>query len=160
MPSPERSRMIVQALQQMEKQFGKGAVVQLGSNTVLQVSVIPTGAISLDVALGVGGLPRGRVVEVFGPESSGKTTIALHAIAQAQAAGERRHSSMPNMPSTRSTHERSAWTRTISSFRSRITASKRWKSPMHWFHRTSSTSSWWIRWPRWCPKRARRGNGR
>jgi recombination protein RecA len=87
MPSPERSRMILQALQQMEKQFGKGAVVQLGSNTVLQVSVIPTGAISLDVALGVGGLPRGRVVEIFGPESSGKTTIALHAIAQAQAAG-------------------------------------------------------------------------
>ena len=87
MPSVERSRMILQALQQMEKQFGKGAVVQLGSNTVLQVSVIPTGAISLDAALGVGGFPRGRVVEIFGPESSGKTTLALHAIAQAQAAG-------------------------------------------------------------------------
>jgi recombination protein RecA len=79
--------MILQTLQQMEKQFGRGAVVQLGSNTVLQVGVIPTGAISLDSALGVGGLPRGRVVEIFGPESSGKTTLALHAIAQAQAAG-------------------------------------------------------------------------
>ncbi len=87
MPSPERSRMILQALQQMEKQFGKGAVVQLGSNTVLQVSVIPTGSVSLDAALGVGGYPRGRVIEIFGPESSGKTTLALHAIAQAQAAG-------------------------------------------------------------------------
>jgi recombination protein RecA len=87
MQSSERSRLILQALQQMEKQFGKGAVVQLGSNTVLQVGVIPTGAISLDAALGVGGLPRGRVVEIFGPESSGKTTIALHAIAQAQAEG-------------------------------------------------------------------------
>jgi len=79
--------MILQTLQQMEKQFGRGAVVQLGSNTVLQVSVIPTGAVSLDAALGVGGFPRGRVVEIFGPESSGKTTLALHAIAQAQAAG-------------------------------------------------------------------------
>jgi recombination protein RecA len=87
MPSVERSRLLLQALQQMEKQFGKGAVVQLGSNTVLQVSVIPTGSISLDAALGVGGFPRGRVVEIFGPESSGKTTLALHAIAQAQAAG-------------------------------------------------------------------------
>jgi len=87
MPSAERTRMILQTLQQMEKQFGRGAVVQLGSNTVLQVSVIPTGAVSLDAALGVGGFPRGRVVEIFGPESSGKTTLALHAIAQAQAAG-------------------------------------------------------------------------
>jgi len=83
----ERNRMIGQTLQQLEKQFGKGAVVQLGSDTVLQVGVIPTGAISVDSALGVGGLPRGRVIEIFGPESSGKTTLALHAIAQAQAAG-------------------------------------------------------------------------
>ncbi|HEV2198633.1 MAG TPA: recombinase RecA [Bryobacteraceae bacterium] len=86
-PSVERARMILQTLQQMEKQFGRGAVVQLGSNTVLQVSVIPTGSVSLDAALGVGGYPRGRVIEIFGPESSGKTTLALHAIAQAQAAG-------------------------------------------------------------------------
>jgi recombination protein RecA len=71
----------------MEKQFGKGAVLQLGSRSVQQVSVIPTGSISLDAALGVGGFPRGRVMEVFGPESSGKTTLALQVIAQAQAAG-------------------------------------------------------------------------
>jgi recombination protein RecA len=71
----------------MEKQFGKGAVLQLGSKSVQQVSVIPTGSISLDAALGVGGFPRGRVMEVFGPESSGKTTLALQVIAQAQAAG-------------------------------------------------------------------------
>jgi recombination protein RecA len=87
MLTAERSRMISQTLQQLEKQFGKGAVVQLGSNAVLQVAVIPTGAISIDSALGVGGLPRGRVIEIFGPESSGKTTLALHAIAQAQALG-------------------------------------------------------------------------
>jgi recombination protein RecA len=86
-PTTERARLIMQTLLQMEKQFGKGAVLQLGSRSVQQVSVIPTGSISLDAALGVGGFPRGRVMEVFGPESSGKTTLALQVIAQAQAAG-------------------------------------------------------------------------
>jgi len=87
MAPSERDRLIMQMVLQLEKQFGKGAVVQLGSRNVLPVSVISTGSISLDAALGVGGFPRGRVTEVFGPESSGKTTIALHLIAQAQAAG-------------------------------------------------------------------------
>jgi recombination protein RecA len=82
-----RQRAIDAALSQMDKQFGKGAVLRLGSRNVLPVSVIPSGSISLDLALGVGGLPRGRVVEVFGPESSGKTTIALQVIAQAQKTG-------------------------------------------------------------------------
>jgi recombination protein RecA len=86
-PTAERARLIMQTLLQMEKQFGKGSVLQLGSRSVQQVSVIPTGSISLDAALGVGGFPRGRVMEVFGPESSGKTTLALQVIAQAQAAG-------------------------------------------------------------------------
>ncbi len=83
----ERARIILQTVVQMEKQFGKGAVLQLGSRSALPVSVISTGSISLDAALGVGGLPRGRVIEVFGPESSGKTTLALHVIAEAQKAG-------------------------------------------------------------------------
>ncbi len=86
-PVTERARAIMQTLLQMEKQFGKGSVLQLGSKSVQQVSVIPSGSISLDAALGVGGFPRGRVMEVFGPESSGKTTLALQVIAQAQAAG-------------------------------------------------------------------------
>ena len=85
--TPERARLIMQTLLQMEKQFGKGSVLQLGSRSVQQVSVISTGSISLDAALGVGGFPRGRVMEVFGPESSGKTTLALQVIAQAQATG-------------------------------------------------------------------------
>src|SRR6185437_2761070 len=71
----------------MEKQFGKGSVQRLGSRNTLPVTVIPSGSISLDAALGVGGFPRGRVIEVYGPESSGKTTLTLHLIAQAQAAG-------------------------------------------------------------------------
>jgi recombination protein RecA len=82
-----RQRAIDAALSQMDKQFGKGCVLRLGSRNVLPVAVIPSGSISLDAALGVGGFPRGRVVEVFGPESSGKTTLALQVIAQAQKAG-------------------------------------------------------------------------
>ncbi len=78
---------IARALVAMEKQFGKGAVLQLGSRNVLPVSTIPTGSISVDSALGVGGVPRGRIVEIFGPESSGKTTLALHVVAEAQRAG-------------------------------------------------------------------------
>src|SRR3984885_8789254 len=87
MANQERTRTILQALLQMDKQFGKGAVLQLGSRNVLPVNVISSGSISIDAALGVGGLPRGRVIEIFGPESSGKTTLALHVIAEAQAAG-------------------------------------------------------------------------
>ncbi len=77
----------MQTVVQMEKQFGKGAVLQLGAQNAVPVSVISTGSISVDAALGVGGLPRGRVIEIFGPESSGKTTLALHAIAESQNAG-------------------------------------------------------------------------
>jgi recombination protein RecA len=87
MESSERARLIMHTLLQMEKQFGKGSVQQLGSRNVLPVNVISTGSISLDAALGVGGVPRGRVIEVFGPESSGKTTLAHQVIAQAHAAG-------------------------------------------------------------------------
>jgi recombination protein RecA len=83
----ERRRTIDLALVQMEKQFGKGTILRLGSKAVLPVSVISTGSISLDNALGVGGMPRGRVIEIFGPESSGKTTLALQIIAEAQKAG-------------------------------------------------------------------------
>ena len=82
-----RAKAIDIAVGQIEKQFGKGAIIRLGSRDVVDVPAISTGSISLDAALGVGGLPRGRVVEIFGPESSGKTTLGLHAIAQAQMKG-------------------------------------------------------------------------
>jgi recombination protein RecA len=87
MNDTERRRTIDLALVQMEKQFGKGAILRLGSKAVVPVSVISSGSISIDNALGVGGFPRGRVVEIFGPESSGKTTLALQVIAEAQKVG-------------------------------------------------------------------------
>jgi recombination protein RecA len=83
----DRDKALDVAMAQIEKQHGKGAVMRLGDRTAAPVEVIPTGSIALDVALGIGGLPRGRVVEIYGPESSGKTTVALHAVANAQAAG-------------------------------------------------------------------------
>jgi recombination protein RecA len=87
MNDTERRRTIDLALVQMEKQFGKNAIIRLGSKTVVPVTVISSGSISVDNALGVGGFPRGRVVEIFGPESSGKTTLALQVIAEAQKVG-------------------------------------------------------------------------
>ena len=83
----ERTKALEAALGQIEKQFGKGSVMKLGEFQAMNIDAIPTGALSLDIALGIGGLPRGRIVEVFGPESSGKTTLALHVIAEAQKAG-------------------------------------------------------------------------
>jgi recombination protein RecA len=84
---PDRDKALDLALAQIDKQFGKGSVMRLGERPVVQMAIIPTGSIALDIALGVGGLPRGRVIEVYGPESSGKTTVALHAVANAQKNG-------------------------------------------------------------------------
>ncbi len=87
MGAQDREKALDSALAQLEKQFGKGTVMRLGDRPVVPMDVIPTGSIALDVALGIGGLPRGRVVEIYGPESSGKTTVALHAVASVQRAG-------------------------------------------------------------------------
>ena len=83
----ERDKALEMALGQIEKQFGKGAIMRMGENTHMLVEAISTGALSLDLALGIGGLPRGRVVELFGPESSGKSTLAMHVVAEAQRNG-------------------------------------------------------------------------
>ena len=83
----EKRKALEVAMSQIEKQFGKGSVMKLGEFKAMEVEAIPTGALSLDIALGIGGVPRGRIIEVFGPESSGKTTLALHVVAEAQKAG-------------------------------------------------------------------------
>ena len=83
----DKTKAMDLAVSQIERQFGKGSIMKLGDRTTVNIPVIPTSSLSVDYALGVGGIPRGRVVEIFGPESSGKTTFALHVIAEAQSAG-------------------------------------------------------------------------
>ena len=85
--SDERSKALKLAIEKIEKDFGKGAIIKLGDKPAVSVETIPTGALALDVALGVGGIPRGRIIEVYGPESSGKTTLAQHIVAECQKKG-------------------------------------------------------------------------
>ena len=87
MASSEKLKALQATMEKIEKNFGKGSIMKMGDDSVEQVEVIPTGSIALNVALGVGGYPRGRIIEIYGPESSGKTTLAIHAIAEAQKAG-------------------------------------------------------------------------
>ena len=86
-PNADKKRAIETAMAQIEKLYGKGSIMRFGDNTVSNVEAVPTGSLALDLALGIGGLPKGRIVEIYGPESSGKTTLALHVLAQAQKAG-------------------------------------------------------------------------
>lgn len=86
----EKKKALETAIAQIEKNYGAGAVMRLGASKTYNVDSIPTGSMTLDMALGIGGVPRGRVVEIYGPESSGKTTVALHIVAEAQKAGRRR----------------------------------------------------------------------
>ena len=86
-PSLEKLKALQAAMDKIEKSFGKGSIMKMGDDHVEEIGVIPTGSIGLNAALGVGGLPKGRIIEIYGPESSGKTTLAIHAIAEAQKAG-------------------------------------------------------------------------
>ena len=85
----EKDKALAQVLADIEKQFGKGAIMKLGEQKDMEIDVVPSGSIALDIALGVGGYPKGRIIEIYGPESSGKTTFALHAIAEVQKEGGR-----------------------------------------------------------------------
>ena len=85
---------------QIERAYGKGSIMRLGENVDVMVEAIPTGSLSLDLALGIGGMPRGRIIEIYGPESSGKTTLALHVVAEAQKRGARWPLSTPSTPWT------------------------------------------------------------
>ena len=93
----EKNKSLEAAISQIDQNFGKGSVMRLGQQKALDVEAISTGSLSLDLALGIGGLPKGRIIEIYGPESSGKTTLALQVVAEAQKAGGFVHSLMPNM---------------------------------------------------------------
>jgi recombination protein RecA len=86
-PPSEKLKALQATMEKIEKSYGKGSIMKMGDEAVVDVAVIPSGSIGLNAALGVGGYPRGRVIEIYGPESSGKTTLAIHAIAEAQKAG-------------------------------------------------------------------------
>ena len=86
-PASDKKRALETCIAQLEKTYGKGTVMRMGENTGIVVEAIPTGSLSLDLALGIGGVPRGRIIEIYGPESSGKTTLALHVVAEAQKRG-------------------------------------------------------------------------
>ena len=85
----DKDKALEQVMAEIEKQFGKGAIMKLGSDSHMEIETTPSGSLSLDIALGVGGFPKGRIIEIFGPESSGKTTIALQAVAEVQKTGGR-----------------------------------------------------------------------
>ena len=116
--NPEKLKVLSAVMDKIEKDFGKGAIMKMSSKKVDEVPVIPSGSITIDQALGIGGYPKGRVIEIFGPESSGKTTLAIHAIAEAQS-----------MRSTARMPGNWAWTSMSCLFRSPITASRRSRSP-------------------------------
>ena len=84
----DKKKLLDAAILQIEKQFGKGAIMKLGEKKIEPIEVIPTGCLTLDYALGIGGIPRGRIIEIYGPESSGKTTVSLHILAEAQKLGD------------------------------------------------------------------------
>ena len=125
-----KQKALAAALGQIEKQFGKGSIMRLGEDRSMDVETISTGSLSLDIALGAGGLPMGRIVEIYGPESSGKTTVALHMVAEVQVKPV--HLSMQNTHWTRSMPVSLALILITCCVLSRIPVSKRWKSVMRW----------------------------
>ncbi len=127
-----KQKALAAALGQIEKQFGKGSIMRPGEDRTMDVETISTGSLSLDIALGAGGLPMGRIVEIYGPESSGKTTLTLQVIAAAQREGKTCALSMLNMRWIRSMHANWASISTTCCVLSRTPASRRWRSVTRW----------------------------
>jgi len=153
MKDSDRQKALDAALAQIDRAFGKGSAMKLGSKETMQVEAISTGSLGLDIALGVGGLPRGRVIEVYGPESSGKTTLALHVIAEAQKAGgtaafiDAEHALDP-------VYARKLGVNIDELIVSQPdTGEQALGSPTPSCVRTRSTCWWWTRSPRWSPGR-------
>ena len=128
-PNTEKLKALQAAMDKIEKNFGKGSIMKLGDDHVEQVDVIPTGSIALNAALGVGGYPRGRIIEIYGPESSGKTTLAIHAIAEAQKMGGIAAFIDAEHAFDRFYAAKLAWTWTTCGSRSPTTGNRLWKLP-------------------------------
>ena len=149
----EKLKALEHALADLDKQYGKGAVMKLGEQASQNVEVISTGNLELDLALGVGGVPKGRVIEIYGPESSGKTTVALHIVAEAQKKGgicafvDAEHALDP-------AYAKKLGVNIDELYISRRTpASRPWKLPRRWYAPGPWTWWWWTPWRRWCPRR-------
>ena len=127
-PEQQKMKALQAAMEKIEKSFGKGAIMKMGEDKVENIDVIPSGSIGLNMALGVGGYPKGRIIEIFGHESSGKTTLAIHAIAECQKAGGVALSSMQSTRLTASMLRIWAWTSTIFSSASQTMVSRHWRS--------------------------------
>lgn len=142
----EREKALDDAIAAIHRAYGKGSIMKLGeSMTDHMIEVLPTGSLSLDVALGVGGIPRGRIIEIYGPESSGKTTVALHMIAEAQSAAELPDLSTRSMRWIRNMPEDWVWISIICIFPSRITVSRHWRLRRPWCVPARWISSLWTR---------------
>ena len=145
----DKQKALESALAQIERSFGKGSIMRLGSTPALDIEAISTGSIGLDIALGIGGLPKGRVVEIYGPESSGKTTLALHVIAEEQGHGgvcafvDAEHALDPAYAKKVGRQHRRA-----ADLASPTPASRRWRSPRRWCAPARSPWWWSTRWRR------------
>ncbi len=156
-PADDKKKALETAMAQIERMYGKGSIMRLGDNAELNVESIPTGSLSLDLALGIGGLPKGRIIEIYGPESSGKTTLALHVVAEAQKRGgevafiDAEHALDP-------TYARALGVDIDSMLISQPDTGEQapgdharpWSAP------APSTWWWWTPWPPWCPGRRSR----
>ncbi len=155
--SVDKSKPLEAALSQIERSFGKGSIMKLGSNeNVVEVETVSTGSLSLDIALGIGGLPKGRIIEIYGPESSGKTTLALQTIAEAQKRAASAPSSMPNMRSIRSMPASLALICRVFLISQPDTGEQALRSPIRWCAPARLTCSWSTR----CGADAAGGNRR
>lgn len=155
-PASDKKKALQTALAQIDKNFGKGTVMRLGDRPEMNVEAIPTGSLALDAALGIGGVPKGRIIEIYGPESSGKTTLALHILAEARSGAAKWPSWTRNTPLTPCMPPRWAWIRTICWCPSPIPANRRWRLPTRWFAPAPLTRWLWTPWPRWFPSRKSR----
>ena len=152
-PATDKEKALATAIAQIERAFGKGSIMRMSDRPTVQVDAVPTGSLSLDLALGIGGLPRGRIIEIYGPESSGKTTLALHVVAQAQKMGgevayiDAEHALDPTYAQALGVDINSMLISQPDTGEQGLEITEQLVQWIWW---------WWTRWPLWCPVRKSR----